>query len=68
MRTDTPVTVYRKDYQPYPYDIPVSYTHLQADGTKKAASSLAAFLGGILSKLQIERFPSSASGFRKPKK
>ena len=22
MRTDTPVTVYRKDYQPYPYDIP----------------------------------------------
>ena len=22
MRTDTPITVYRKDYQPYPYDIP----------------------------------------------
>jgi len=22
MRTDTPVTVYRKDYQPYPYEIP----------------------------------------------
>ncbi|WP_019939393.1 aminopeptidase N [Bordetella sp. FB-8] len=35
MRTDTPVTVYRKDYQPYPYGIPqVSLTFdLEPDAT-----------------------------------
>jgi hypothetical protein len=37
-------------------------------GIKKAARFAGGFFGGILSKLQIERVPSSASGFRKPKK
>jgi hypothetical protein len=35
-------------------------------GTKKAASFAGGCFGGILSTLQIERVPSSASGFRKP--
>ncbi|WZB66022.1 hypothetical protein WJ971_27220 [Achromobacter xylosoxidans] len=33
---------------------------------QKSRQFAGGFFGGILSKLQIERVPSSASGFRKP--
>lgn len=40
MRTDTPVTVYRKDYQPYPYDIPqVSSPSISRPTAPKSAAS-----------------------------